>query len=230
MARIQFELHTLNGMSTVDMEYERLFAIGYAGRNLDKTMEHIKELEEQLGVPAPKKIPTIFQCGNYTLTQEKELHFVGEKTCGEVEYIMIIKDGKLYIGLGSDHTDRELESTSVPKAKQICAKPIGKEIWDYEELKDHWDSIRLNSYQTVEGREVVYQKGSLADILPPEVIKKELDERVGNIDNVIIYSGTVPVADGFRYGTNFRCEMEDETLGRTLSMNYDVKVISEEER
>ena len=47
--------------------------------NIEKTMEHIKELERELGVPAPKKIPTIFQCGNYVLTQEKKLEFVGEK-------------------------------------------------------------------------------------------------------------------------------------------------------
>ena len=68
---------------------------------------------------------------------------IGPKTCGEVEYVIVVKDGKIYIGAGSDHTDRELEAASVPKAKQICAKPIAPTLWDYEELKDHWDSITL---------------------------------------------------------------------------------------
>ena len=31
----------------------------------EKTMEHIKELERELGVPAPKKNTDHFQCGNY---------------------------------------------------------------------------------------------------------------------------------------------------------------------
>lgn len=230
MNNMKFTLVTKAGESVLDLHYERVFAIGYAGRNMEKTLEHIRELERDLGVPAPKKIPTIFQCGNYVLTQEKDLAFVGEKTCGEVEYIIVVKDGKLYIGLGSDHTDRALEANSVPKAKQICAKPIGGQLWDYAEVKDHWDGIALNSWQTVDGREIPYQKGTLADILPVEVIMKELEERVGGIDNCVIYSGTVPVLDGFHYGSNFRCEMVDDVLGRKLSMDYNVIVISEEER
>ena len=119
MSKMKFLLMTKDGAQEKEINYDQVFAIGYAGRNMEKTMEHIRELEEQLGVPAPKKIPTIFQCGTYLLTQEKDLHFIGEKTCGEVEYVMVVTGGKLYIGLGSDHTDRELEGMSVPKAKQI---------------------------------------------------------------------------------------------------------------
>lgn len=230
MSHMNFTLVTKGGETPLSLEYERVFAIGYAGRNTEKTMEHIRELERDLGVPAPKKIPTIFQCGNYVLTQEKDLAFIGEKSCGEVEYVIVIKDGKIYIGAGSDHTDRALESANVPKAKQICAKPICSTLWDYEELKDHWDSITLSSWQTVDGREIPYQKGTVADILPVEVILKELNDRVGNIDNCVIFSGTVPVLNGFHYGTNFRYEMKDSILGRTLNSDYNVIVIREEER
>lgn len=77
---------------------------------------------------------------------------------GEVEYIIITQGDEIYIGLGSDHTDRKLESASVPKAKQVCPKPIGHDIWKYSDLKDHWDSIKLNSYQTVDGKEIPYQQ------------------------------------------------------------------------
>lgn len=230
MSCMNFTVHNKEGESPLDLEFERVFAIGYAGRNMEKTMEHIRELERELGVPAPKKIPTIFQCGNYVLTQERDLAFVGEKSCGEVEYVIVIRQGKIYIGVGSDHTDRELEAASVPKAKQICAKPICGELWDYEEMKDHWDGTRLRSWQTVDGAEDLYQDGTLADILPVEVILKELEERVGGIDNCVIFSGTVPVCDGFKYGTNFRYEMEDEVLGRKLASDYNVIAISEEER
>ncbi|MDN0033893.1 DUF2848 family protein [Oscillibacter ruminantium] len=230
MSNLTFTVQAGGKETPLSLNYERVFAIGYAGRNLEKTMEHIKELERDLGVPAPKKIPTIFQCGNYVLTQEKDLVFVGEKTCGEVEYVIVLKDGKIYIGLGSDHTDRELEAQSVPKAKQICAKPICPMLWDYEEVKDHWDDIALNSWQTVDGEEVPYQQGKLADILPVETILKELNERVGGIDNCVIFSGTVPVLNGFRYGSNFRYEMADAVLGRKLTSDYNVIAISEEER
>lgn len=230
MSKIKFNLCTLEGNTELEVNYENLFAIGYAGRNIEKTMEHIKELEEQLGVPAPKKIPTIFQCSNLILTQDESIHVVGEKTCGEVEYIIIYTGGKIYIGIGSDHTDRELESVSVPKAKQVCPKPIGIDVWNYEEVKDHWDEIKVESYQIVDGQEVVYQIGTLADILPVEIIIKELEDRVGNIENSIIYSGTVPVVNGFKYGTKFKSKMVDLKLNRQLASNYNINVISEEER
>lgn len=230
MNTMKFNLRTNAGTETLDITYENLFAIGYAGRNMEKTMEHIKELEEQLGVPAPKKIPTIFQMSNLLLTQEPDFHVVGARSCGEVEYVIVRYNGKIYIGVGSDHTDRELEGASVPKAKQVCPKPIGADLWDYEELKDHWDEIRVVSRQTVDGEDVLYQQGTLADILPVEKILGELEERVGDIGNSVIFSGTVPAANGFKFGSDFRCEMIDEKLGRSMQCNYDLHIISEEER
>ena len=139
-SKITFTLHADGKSTEKTIVYNQLLAIGYAGRNIAKTMEHIKELEEQLGVPAPKKIPTIFQMSNMLLTQDPDIDFVGNNTCGEVEYIIITQGDEIYIGLGSDHTDRKLESASVPKAKQVCPKPIGRDIWKYSDLKDHWDS------------------------------------------------------------------------------------------
>lgn len=230
MSHISFTLHKNGGTSALELDYQNLFIIGYAGRNMEKTLEHIRELERDLGVPAPKKIPTIFQCSNMLLTQEAAVHFVGEKTCGEVEYIIIKKGDHIYIGIGSDHTDRELEAASVPKAKQVCPKPIGVDVWDYADVKAHWDSIRVESYQTVDNQEVMYQRGTLADILPPEKILSELSERLGDIGDCVIYSGTVPVLNGFKYGTNFRCELTDDTLSRKLTLGYDVLIIFEEER
>ena len=71
---------------------------------------------------------------------------------------------------------------------------------------------------------------NISDILPVEHLLKELRERIGDVSHCVIYSGTVPVLNGFQYGENFRCEMIDETLNRSLSMNYNIHVITEEER
>ncbi len=230
MSKISFRLHQWGSVKPLEMEYQHLFAIGYAGRNMEKTMEHIRELERDLGVPAPKKIPTIFECSNLLLTQEEDLQFVGNRTCGEVEYIILVCGGKIYIGVGSDHTDRELEGQNVLKAKQICPKPIGMDVWDYDDIKAHWDSIRVRSFQTVDGAEIPYQDGTLADILPPEKILSELRERVGDIGNSVIFSGTVPALAGFKFGTTFRCELVDDTLSRSIACFYRATAITEEER
>lgn len=225
-----FNLVTQTGKRQIDIDCQNLFAIGYAGRNIEKTMEHIKELEVELGVPAPKKIPTIFQCSNMLLTQEQSFHVVGDRTCGECEYVIVLNGGSVYIGVGSDHTDRALESASVPKAKQVCPKPIGSELWDYEEIKGHFDDIIIRSWQQIEGKEVLYQDGKLADILPVETILSELRSRVGDIGNAVIFSGTVPALEGFKFGSVFSAKMIDEKLGRTLTCRYELKIIGEDER
>ena len=228
MSRMEFILCGKDGDHAIAFQYDRLFAIGYAGRDTAKTLEHIRELEEQLGVPAPKRLPTIFQCGTYLLTQERELDFSGSQTCGEAEYVMLTDGEKLYIGLGSDHTDREMESQSVLKSKQVCAKPIGRILWDYEDLKDHWDEIRITSWQVLDGEKTLYQRGTLADIMEPERLLQELGERTGDIRHAVIYSGTVPLIDGFKYGTEFICELDDEKLGRKLTLSYKVRAVEQE--
>lgn len=121
----------------------------------------------------PRKNSTIFSAAITFYSGSLGVAFVGDKTCGEVEYVIVLCHGKIYIGVGSDHTDRELEAVNVPKAKQICAKPICASLWDYEEIKDHWDEIRLRSWQTVGGEEILYQEGTLRDILPVETILKD---------------------------------------------------------
>ena len=214
----------------IDFDFDKVYVIGYAGRDMEKTQEHIDELERELGVEPPKKIPTIFEVSKEIVTQDSDLKFVGEQTSGEAEYVILLKNGKTYITIGSDHTDRGLESVSIFKSKQVCLKPIADTIWDYDEVKDHWDSIRLVSNQIVNGKEINYQNDTLASILPVEKILEELKDRVGDIDNSIIYSGTVPLLGGFEYGNKFISKIVDEKLGRTINLNYEVNVILEEER
>ena len=85
-------------------------------------MEHIRELEEE-GIKCPKSVPVLYQCSKEILTTSKVIEVIGQKTSGEVEYLILVHDNKYYIGVGSDHTDRELEAVSIHKSKQLCLKP-----------------------------------------------------------------------------------------------------------
>lgn len=227
---MKFNLITNGENEEVNFDVEKVYILAFTGRNIKKTKERIKELEDKLGVVSPAKIPSIFECSLELLTQSKDVKFIGDHTSGEVEYVIFVKGEKIYISIGSDHTDRKLKSVSLEKAKQVCPKPIGKELWDYSDLKNHWDGIRLISYQIIDGKEVKYQGGTLAEIFPVEEVLEVLRKRVGDIDNSIIYSGTVPVIDGFKYGESFRGLMVDDVLGRKIEFAYKVSVISEEER
>lgn len=227
MSCMTFTLKKEQGDTPLTVEYDRLWIVGYSGRDQDSIFRHVRELEEQLGVPAPEKIPTVFHCCNYLLTQESALYFVGPQCSGEAEYVIVAQNGRIYIGLGSDHTDRALEASCVSKAKQICAKPVCAELWDYADLKDHWDSITLKSWYTVDDQTLPYQSGSLAEILPVETILQVLSQRMGDVGNCVIFSGTVPLLHGYQYGSEFCCELADPVLHRRLCLNYHAESIPE---
>lgn len=227
---MKFAVQGLYETSFIDCEVEHLYITGYSGRDEKSTARHIEELEKNLGIKPPAKIPTIFECSRRILTSSEEIDVFGSQNSGEAEYVMVLKSGKIYIGLGSDHTDRKLESYDICRAKEIMPKVISPVLWDYEEIKEHFDEIQLVSFQKKDGEKFIYQEGTLEEILPPKRILQELVERIGEIGDSVVFSGTIPLKDKFFYGDFFKASMVDEKLGRSISIKYKLNFITENER
>mgnify|MGYP000066756173 FL=1 len=206
-------------------DIKKLIVVGFSGCDKEKTMEHIHELEKA-GVKCPEDVPVVYECDPQIITQKQEISVVGDKTSGEAEYLVLIQDGKTYIGIGSDHTDRDLEAVSIHKSKQLCLKPCSKEFWPYEDVKDHFESLRIQSRQIVKGTDEEYQDGHVSDMLPLEdILNKVAEETVP--EQCLIYTGTVPLKNGFRFGEEFSCSLKDEKLGRSISLSYKIRAIRE---
>jgi hypothetical protein len=131
------------------------------------------------------------------------------------------------VGVGSDHTDRELEPHSIIKSKQVCPNILSRQVWNLKEVRNGWDQILLRSWvKKPSGQKVLYQEGTLAAILPPEelmeFVKKHLDDR--NLEGVVILSGTIPVLGGeIHYSDYFEAELIHPPTGRRLSCAYRVQ-------
>lgn len=205
---------------------KNLLVVGFAGRDIAKTLEHIHELEAE-GIKCPQNVPVVYKCSKALLTTAGSIEVISNKTSGEVEYLLLVDNGKYYIGLGSDHTDRSLETVSIHKSKQVCLKPYAQEFWPYEEIKNHFDKIKMVAYQKVDGEQVEYQSGFTNDLLPLERIIAEVKKEFETIDSCVIYTGTVPLIDGFKFGSNFSCKLIDEQLNREISLSYNIEVIQE---
>ena len=226
MKKLNFRLMTQEDEREMEVDIRSLCIIGYAGRNIKKTKEHIAELAV-LGVAPPKSVPEIYRCGTSLLTQDREIEAVGRNSSGEVEFIFFRHEGKLYIGIGSDQTDRAMESYHMEKSKQVCQKPVGTTLWDYEEIKEHWDSLKLTSWQILDGKEILYQKGTAADILPVETLLDAVEKMTSDMEDCLMFSGTVPLVNGFQYGSKFRGCIEDPIFERCLDISYTVHVVTE---
>jgi hypothetical protein len=224
MKKLWFEVIGRENIEKIGVPVERLSIIGYAGRNIEKTKEHIEELAA-IGVPRPKNVPEVYSCSVNLLTQKEALEVVGEETSGEVEFIVLKYLGEIFVGIGSDHTDRNLESVSVIKSKQICAKPVGEKLWRYEDIKDHWDLLEMISWQVIDDEEILYQKGTAADLLPLEALVDAAERIKGTVEESLVFSGTVPLVDGFKYGSKFRCQVNDKVLKRSLEFEYSINVL-----
>lgn len=202
---------------------------GWAGRNKEEVRKHAEELAEH-GIRGPKGMPEHFIVSPCVITHENEITCVGDGTCGEIEFYFFRRAGEIYVGVGSEHTDRKLEAVDMIKSKAICQKPMSKQVWKYADVKDHWDEIQLTAWQIDEqGKEVIYQDSPLAALLTLEDLLAEAETLYDDLEDVIIWSGTIPAVNGLVYGSRFWGEMNDKVLGRKLTFSYDLKVVAADE-
>jgi len=160
------------------------------------------------------------------LVTDSEIEVYSGETSGEVEYVLLVEnEGKSYVGLGSDHTDRRLEETDIPRSKQICPNVLSRKVWPLEQVMDHWDDLVMRSKVVSSGREVLYQEGQLALILGPEDLMAFVRSKMpGPLDGTVIYSGTLGMlTGGFVYGERFEAELVDEKLNRRLELAYEIR-------
>lgn len=210
----------------IDFPVESIYNGGYAGRNQMHVREHIEELA-RVGVPAPTTTPTLYPLANYNLTTSDVIQVQNAETSGEIEYVILWQAGDVYITVGSDHSDRELESFSVPKCKQACPNVIAPEVWRYNDVADHWDELRLRCWATKDGQRVLYQDGVLGALMPPEEWTP-IFARLGisDLHNSAFFSGTInTVGRQLLFADAYELEMSDPVLRRTIRHEYRVKVL-----
>ena len=105
--------------------------------------------------------PSIFRIARYLLTQDDEFEVQGSMTGGEGEVVAIRDGNEVFISVGSDQCDRELDPLFPDKPKQMCPHPVAAAAWPYAEVKDHWDELRIQSTVTVQGHDVPLQDSRL---------------------------------------------------------------------
>ena len=141
---------------------------------------------------------------------------------GETEFVLIPSEQGLLIGLGSDYTDRKVESYDVTVSKQMCDKPIAREVWAFDDVAPHWDKLILRSWLTRDGERALYQEGTVANLLNPQDVIARFTGGAALPDGTALFGGTTPAIGGIRPGERFEGELEDPVLSRTLRLSYDV--------
>jgi hypothetical protein len=209
----------LNGQPAA-AEIRDLVIAGWTGRDSASVEHHIAELEA-IGVARPRTVPCFYRVGVNLLTTETAWDVTGNDSSGEAEFVLVSLPQGLYVGVGSDHTDRKVEAYGVTVSKQMCPKPVSGELWSFAEVKDHWDSLILRSWVTRKGVRTLYQEGAVTRMLAPD----DLIARYTNGGSTLpagtaMYCGTMPLLEEMGPAENFEIELEDPVLGRSLRHHY----------
>jgi len=201
---------------------QHLVIAGWTGRDRAALQHHIEELEA-LGVKRPTTTPLFMRLAPNRLTTEPGIACTGTSSSGEVEFLLLRSGGRLWVGTGSDHTDRDVETLGMTISKQICDKPIAPVFWPFETVSAHWDDLQLRSFIYENGVRVPYQAGSVASMLDP----KDLMARfpfggAGLPEGTLMFCGTMAAKGGIRPSDRFEFELDDPMTGRTIAHGYDI--------
>ena len=217
---LKFVCHA-NGQETArEAAFDTLIVAGWTGRDTAALEHHIEELAK-IGVPRPSSVPVFYRTSVNGLTQAERLEVLGPDTSGEVEPVLFGLEDGLWLGVGSDHTDRKAETMGIALSKQLCGKPVGSHLWRYADVAGHWDRLMIRSWATIDGKRVLYQEGALAGMRTPE----DLLQRYGATTlppGAAMFCGTVGAIGGIRPASRFEMELEDPVRNRKLRHGYDV--------
>jgi hypothetical protein len=218
---LTFNVDDKGMLTPLTLAIDKAVIAGWTGRDPVARDKHITELEA-IGIARPATTPIYYRCSARRITQADRIEVSGENSSGEVEFVLIGWQGRIFVGCGSDHTDRKVEAYSVTVSKQMCDKPVASVLWELEDVIAHWDRLILRSWAVIDGARVLYQEGTLDAMLPvKDLIDRGFDGK-GLPDGCAMFGGTFAAKGGIRPASRFEFELEDPVLKRKISHGYDV--------
>ena len=221
---LTFDRVTSGRSDRIAVVIDTLIIAGWAGRDEAAIRHHIEELAA-IGVPRPSSVPVYYRVSADNLTQTERLVVLGPDSSGEVEPVVVSLADGLWIGLGSDHTDRKAETVGIALSKQMCGKPIGRTLWRFDDIEGHWDRLILRAWATIDGKRVLYQEGQLAALHTPRDLIERRPDGPDLAPGTAMFGGTLGALGGIRPGKRFEMELEDPVLGRRMQHAYDVECL-----
>ncbi len=146
------------------------------------------------------------------------------KSSGEAEPVVLVSDNnEIYIAVGSDHSDRELEKYDMILSKHIYPNVMSKRVWRFADVKGHWDDIILRGWVIdADGKRQLYQENKVGEFMGVEQFLDEVRKYFQiDLNGLVMFMGTFPTLGGKLIITpGFEAQLVDEKLKRTLTCSY----------
>jgi hypothetical protein len=221
---LQFDRFTLTGRDRVAVAIDQLVIAGWAGRDEAALRHHVDELAA-IGVPRPSSMPVFYRISAQSLTQAPVLSVLGGDSSGEIEPVLFSLADGLWLGLGSDHTDRKAETIGIALSKQLCGKPVARVLWRLADVEGHWDEIEMRAFAVIDRQRVLYQQGTLKSLRTPRDLLSRRPDGQELTTGTAMFCGTLGAIDGIRPASRFEMELHDPKLRRSITAAYDVETL-----
>lgn len=225
---MQFRFQLLNTEGkpeTLAVGFEYCIVTDWARRDSGDSGTATYERSE-LRLARARQRPKFYPVANNQLTQSERVQVVGPHSTGAAEVLLFKHNHELFVSLVSDHTDRALEIHSSALSKQLCAKPMARYAWRYDDVAPHWDELEMRAWLIKEdGHPELYQEGALSTLLPPLELVKHHFGHDDLPNNTAITCGTVTTVGKIRTAPTFVMELRDPKLERTLRHEYFIEIL-----
>lgn len=236
MRRLEIEIERLDGTVVgAELAIGRVINLGYATRDPAFMEIHLAELRDQgIDAPRPAEPPLLIPLTPAVLSTSSAIEVQTPTTSGEVEFVLgRTTDGDLVLGVGSDHTDRDLERYNIGWSKQVTANVVSTRFWLLDELSPDLDEIMMKCWTSADGLTwVPYQSAPAREFLAPANMldicaRKAGTTREALLDDTVVFSGTPHSEHGLGYLPYWRVTLEDTVHGRSLTRDYRVVSVGE---
>jgi 4-hydroxyphenylacetate 3-monooxygenase len=232
MAHRSFVVVDREGEHPLEVDLVRCYNLGFTMRDAEKMQRHLEEVYKhgitELICARP---PLVMPISPWAVLTDNAIEVQRSRTSGEVEIVTLVDDaGEVYAGVGSDHTDRALETVDIAWSKQVAPNVVAPTVWRWSEVRGHWDDVVMESWVVDDGVRVHYQSASVAEFWTPTEMLAGVRESVVPVPGaLILFSGTVVSLDEqLRFGHEWSLRMHDPVLGRTITHDYHVTVLAGE--
>ena len=222
---MQFLLHEGDKSRPVEVAVKELIIAGMTGRDVAAVQAHLDELAE-IGVKGPSRIPIYYRVSIDQLTQADRIQALGSGSSGEVEAVLIGSSEGMLVAVGSDHTDRDVESYSIAVSKQMCDKPISRDVWRYADVADVWDDLELASDRVDGDERKPYQRGKVALMRTPGDLIGDYFDGVAELPaGTVMFTGTFATIGEITGAGRFEMSLSNPKTGQALRHAYDIDVL-----
>jgi hypothetical protein len=110
----------------------------------------------------------------------------------------------------------------------MCAKPIAAAAWRYEDVRPHWDQLKLRADVRRGGERKLYQEGFVASMRPPDELIKLYTKDAALPVGTAMFCGTLAVHGNITFADRFEIELADPVHGRSISHAYTITALPDE--